>query len=107
VAEALRAAHGSERGLGDVIPTARELAGMGIRGSEVGGAVWQGKMVPARGWWGLGGGLEVKQHSSSGVAAGGREIPWRRRGAELRRGGRREMKMGTCLQNQKSLGGCL
>ncbi|XP_039834484.1 spidroin-1-like [Panicum virgatum] len=67
VPEALCAAHGSERGLGDVIPTARELAGMGIRGGEVGSAVWQGDMVPARGWWGPEGGREVKRHSNSGT----------------------------------------
>ena len=69
VAEALCAARGSERGLGDVIPTARKLAGMGIRGGEVRGAVWQGEMVPARGWWGPGGGREVKRHSSSGAGS--------------------------------------
>ena len=55
VAEDLCATHESERGLGDVIPTAREVVGMGIRGGEVGGAAWRKEGGASEGWWGLGG----------------------------------------------------
>ena len=51
-------------------------------------------------------GRESGRPGAARLSHGGGKPRWRR-GAELRRGSRREMRMGTCLQNHKSLGGCL